>query len=138
VLGLFAHNLNGLTHPTLHELGVALLELKEPHAISEELLGRPGIILLEPHELEPAFGDPDAAALGCGEVLGYSLEGVTLGLGHLSGGAGRLVDVSGGSHLVTSIVVSNCLLLCSYHIYVRCKPSGDRPFVFAPIHLRSA
>src|SRR5829696_1946779 len=134
VLGLLAHNLYGLTHPALHELGVALLELKEPHAVGEELLGSPGVLLLEPHELESAFGDPDAAALGCREVLGYSLEGVALGLCHLSGGAGRLVDVSGGSHLVTSMVVSNCLLLYSYHTYVRCKPRDVSPFVFAPIH----
>src|SRR5215208_6645731 len=137
VLGLLAHNLNGLTHPALHELRVALLELKEPHAVGEELLGRPGIILLEPHELEPAFGDPDAAALGCGEVLGYGLEGVVLSLCHLSGGARCLVDVSGGSHCSTSMVDSKSLLLCSYHTYVRCKPHSVRPFVFAPIH-RSA
>ena len=118
----------------LHELGVALLELKEPHAVGEELLGRPGVILLEPHELQPAFGDPDAAALGCGEVLGKSLEGVALGLCHLSGGARRLLDVCGGSHLVTSMVVSKSLLLCSYHIYIQCKPRSVSPFGFAPIH----
>src|SRR5829696_6943254 len=134
VLGLLAHNLYGLTHPALHELGVALLELQEPYAVGEELLSRPGVVLLQLHELEPAFGDPDAAALGCREVLGYSLEGVALGLCHLSGGAGRLVDVSGGSHLVTSMVVSNCLLLYSYHTYVRCKPRRVSPFVIAPIH----
>src|SRR5215211_6505241 len=82
---------------------------------------------------------PYTAALGCGEVLGYGLEGVALGLCHLSGGARRLVDVRcGGSHRGTSIVVdSNCLLLCSYHIYVRCKPRDGRPFIFALIH-RSA
>src|SRR5215213_671671 len=68
-------------------LGVSLLELKEPHAVGEELLGRPGVLLLEPHELEPAFGDPDGAALSCGEVLGYGLEGVALYLRHLTGGA---------------------------------------------------
>src|ERR671921_2145529 len=83
VLGLLAHNLDGLTHPALHELGVALLELQEPHAIGEELLGRPGIILLEPHELESAFSDPDGAALRRSEVLGYGLVGVALGLCHL-------------------------------------------------------
>src|SRR5215213_10058236 len=65
VLGLLAHNLYGVTYPALHELGVALLELKEPHAVCEELLGRPGVVLLEPHELQPAFGDPYAAALRC-------------------------------------------------------------------------
>src|SRR5919112_1536590 len=134
VLGLLAHNLDGLTHPALHELGVALLELQEPHAVCEELLGRPGIVLLEPHELEPAFGDPDAAALGCSEVLGYGLEGVALGLCHLQGGAGRLVDVSGGSHRSTSVVDSKSLLLCSYHTYVRCKPRDVSPFVCVPIH----
>src|SRR5215208_2340948 len=138
VLGLLAHNLDGLTHPALHELGVALLELQEPYAVGEELLSRPGVILLEPHELEPAFGDPDGAALGCGEVLGYGLVGVALGLCHLADGARRLVDVRcGGSHRSTSIVDSNCLPLCSYHTYVQCKPHSVRPFVFAPIH-RSA
>src|SRR5215208_7756985 len=127
VLGLLAHDLYGLTHPALHELGVALLELQEPHAVGEELLGRPGIILLEPHELEPSFSDPDAAALSCSEVLGYGLKGVALGLCHLSGDAGRLVDVCGGSHLVTSMVDSKSLLLCSYHTYVRCKPAASGP-----------
>src|SRR5919112_4381914 len=134
LLGLLAHDLDGVTHPTLHELGVALLELEEPHPVCKELLGRPGVVLLQPHELEPAFGDPDAAALGCSEVLGKRLEGVALGLCHLVGGARRLVDVRcGGSHRGTSIVVdSNCLLLYSYHIYVRCKPRGGRPF-FMPL-----
>src|SRR5215213_1236883 len=134
LLGLLAHNLEGVTHPALHELGVAPLELEEPHAFGEELLGRPGVVLLEPHELQPAFGDPDAAALGCGEVLGYGLEGVALGLCHLSGGARRLVDVCGGSHLVTSMVDSKSLLLCSYHTYIRCKPHSVSSFVFARIH----
>src|SRR5215204_1503072 len=137
VLGLLAHNLDGVTHPALHELGVALLELKEPQAVGEELLGRPGVIFLEPHELEPAFGDPDGAALGCGEVLGYGFEGVVLSLCHLSGGARCLVDVCCGGHCSTSMVDSKSLLLCSYHTYVRCKPHSIRPFVFAPIH-RSA
>ena len=50
--------LGGGLAAALHELRVALLELEEPHAVGEELLGRPGVILLEPHELEPAFGDP--------------------------------------------------------------------------------
>src|SRR5215213_1565191 len=110
VLGLLAHDLDNVTHPALHELGVFLLELQEPHAVSEELLGRPGIILLEPHELESAFSDPDAAALGSGEVLGYGLVGVALGLCHLVGGARRLVDVSScGGHHSTSVVDSNCL-----------------------------
>src|SRR5215213_10305842 len=133
VLGLLAHDLHGLAHPAPHELGVALLEPQEPHAVGEELLSGPGVVLLQPHELEPAFGDPDAAALGRGEVLGYGLVGVALGLCHLAGGAGRLVDVSGGSHLVTSVVDSKSLPLCSYHTYVRYKPCGVSFFVFAPI-----
>src|SRR5919112_1616817 len=112
LLGLIAHNLEGVTYPALHELGVALLELQEPHA----------------------FGDPDAAALGCGEVLGYGLEGVALGLCHLSGGARCLVDVCGGSHVVTSMVDSKSLLLCSYHTYIRCKHRDVSSFVFARIH----
>src|ERR671911_1079187 len=134
VLSLLAHYLYGLAHPALHELGVLLLELEEPDAVGEELLCGPGVVLLEPHELKPAFGEPYTAALGCGEVLGYGLEGVALGLCHLVGGARRLVDVSGGSHHSTSVVDSNCLLLCSYHTYVRCKPRGFRSFSLAPIH----
>src|ERR671911_2368573 len=134
LLGLLAHDLDSLTHPALHELGVLLLELEEPDAVGEELLCGPGVVLLEPHELKPAFGEPYTAALGCGEVLGYGLEGVALGLCHLVGGARRLVDVSGGSHHSTSVVDSNCLLLCSYHTYVRCKPRGFRSFSLAPIH----
>src|SRR5829696_8432258 len=136
VLCLLAHNLRGIAHPALHELGVALLELEESHPVCKELLGRPGVLLLEPHELEPAFGHPNAAALCGGEVLDYGLEGVALGIGHLMGGARRLVDVSGGSHCSTSIVVnSNCLLLCSYHTYVQCKPRGFMFFVLAPFTL---
>src|ERR687889_2644759 len=135
VLSLLAHNLDGLTHPALHELGVALLELQEPHAVCEELVGGPGIILLEPHELESAFGNPDAAALRRSEVLGYGLVGVALGLCHLAGGARRLVDVCGGSHLATSMVDGKSLLLYSYHTYIRCKPRGVSPFVFAPFTL---
>jgi hypothetical protein len=101
LLGLLAHYLEGFAHPALHELGVLLLELEEPDAVGEELLGRPGVVLLEPQELEPAFGEPYTAALGRGEVLGYGLEGVPLGLCHLSGGARRLVDVRcGGGHCV--------------------------------------
>src|SRR5215212_7581701 len=101
LLGLLAHDLDGLAHPLLYELGVLLLELQEPYAVGEELLGGLGVLLLEPHELEPAFGKPNGAALGRGEVLGYGFEGVALGLGHLLGGAGRLVDVpSGGGHCV--------------------------------------
>src|SRR5215217_7018073 len=105
VLGLLAHNLDGLTHPALHELGVALLELQEPYAVGEELLGRTGVVLLQLHELEPAFGDPDAAALSSREVLGEGLVSIALGLSHLAGGARRLVDVSGGLHQHTSVVV---------------------------------
>ncbi len=63
MLGLLAQSLYSLARLALHELGVALLELKEPQAVSEELLGGPGVLLLQPHELEPAFGEPEAAAL---------------------------------------------------------------------------
>jgi hypothetical protein len=78
------------------ELGVPLLELQQPDAAGEELLGGPRVVLLDLHELQPAFGQAHAPALGCGEVLGQGLEGVALGLGHLAGGAGGLVDVLGG------------------------------------------
>src|SRR5215208_4499637 len=105
VLGLLAHNVDSVTHPALHELGIALLALEEPQAVSEELLGSTGVILLEPHELEPAFGDPDAAALGGRKVLGESLVGIALNLSHLPSGARRLIDVSGGLHQHTSMVV---------------------------------
>jgi hypothetical protein len=72
------------------------LELQQPDAVGEELLGGPRVVLLELHELETAFGEAHAPALGASEVLGQSLEGVALGLGHLAGGAGGLVDVLGG------------------------------------------
>ncbi len=101
VLGLLAHDLDGVPRPGLDELGVAPLELQEPDAVGEELLGRPGVVLLHPHELQPAFGESHAPALGAREVLGQGLEGVALGLGHLVGRAGRLVDVlRGGFHRV--------------------------------------
>src|SRR5215212_5865021 len=116
VLGLLAHSLYSLAHPALHKLGVALLELKEPHATSEPLLGRPGVLLLQPHELEPAFGKPDTPALGGREVLGESLVRIALNLSHLAGGARRLVDVSGGLHQYTS-VGSRSATLYSYHTY---------------------
>src|SRR5215208_220616 len=119
VLALLAHNLDGLTHPALHELGVALLELQEPYAVGEELLSRPGVVLLQLHELEPVVGKPDAAALDAREVLGEGLVSIALGLSHLAGGARRLVDVCGGSHHSTSVIDSKSLLLCSYHIYIR-------------------
>src|SRR5215208_5547372 len=106
VLGLLAHNVDGVTHPALHELGVALLELEEPQAVGEELLGRPGVVLLEPHELEPVVGKPHAAALGGRKVLGESLVGIALNLSHLPSGARRLVDTSGGLHQLTSMVVN--------------------------------
>src|SRR5215208_3876473 len=98
VLGLLAHNLRGIAYPALHELGVALLELKEPYAVCEPLLSRSGIVLLQLHELEPVVGKPDAAALDAREVLGEGLVSIALGLSHLVGGARRLVDVSGGLH----------------------------------------
>src|SRR5215204_2125693 len=135
LLGLLTHDLDGLAHPLLYELGVLLLELEEPYAVGEELLGGLGVLLLEPHELQPAFGKPNGAALGGGEVLGYGFEGVALGLGHLLGGARRLVDVpSSGSHFVTSVVDSNCLLLCSYHTYVRCQILRRSALPIAHIH----
>src|SRR5215207_9573257 len=105
VLGLLAQNLRGIAHPALHELGVALLELQEPYAVGEELLSRPGVVLLQLHELEPVVGKPDAAALDAREVLGEGLVSIALGLCHLAGGARRLVDVSGGLHQHTSVVV---------------------------------
>src|ERR687894_1793432 len=70
VLGLLAHNLDGVAGPALHELGVALLKLEQLHAVGEPLLGSPSAVLLKLHELEPTFGQPDAAALGGSEVLG--------------------------------------------------------------------
>src|SRR5215208_6052880 len=105
VLGLLAQNLRGIAHPALHELGVALLELQEPYAVGEELLSRTGVVLLQLHELEPVVGKPDAAALDAREVLGEGLVSIALGLSHLAGGARRLVDVSGGLHQHTSVVV---------------------------------
>src|SRR5215210_4331288 len=121
LLGLLTHDLDGVTHPALHELGVALLELQELYAVGEELLVRPGVVLLHPHELESAFGEPDAAALGCREVLGKRVVGVALGLGHLVGSARRLVDVCGGSHQNTSMIVSACYYILITHI------SGVKP-----------
>src|SRR5829696_662414 len=129
VLALLAHNLDGLTHPALHELGVALLELQEPYAVGEELLSRPGVVLLQLHELEPAFGDPDAAALSSREVLGEGLVSIALGLCHLAGGARRLVDVCGGLHQHTSLG-SRSVTLYSYHTYTQSalsKTLGPRP-----------
>src|SRR5215217_6936341 len=98
VLGLLAESLYGVARPALHELGVALLKLEQFHATSEELLGRLGVLLLEPHELEPVFGKPHAAALGGREILSESLVGIALNLSHLAGGARRLLDTSGGLH----------------------------------------
>src|SRR5215208_4343402 len=105
VLGLLAKSLHGVARPTLHELSVALLELEKLHATCEPLLGRTGVLLLQPHELEPAFGKPNGAALGGREVLGESLVGIALDFCHLAGSARRLVDVSGGLHQRTSMVV---------------------------------
>src|SRR5215208_7587541 len=75
LLGLLAKSLHGVARPALHELGVALLELQELHAPREPLPSRTGTLLLQPHELEPVFGKPHAAALGGREVLGESLVG---------------------------------------------------------------
>src|SRR5215204_7068686 len=82
VLGLLAKSLHGVARPTLHELSVALLELEKLHATCEPLLGRTGVLLLQPHELEPAFGKPNGAALGGREVLGESLVGIALDFCH--------------------------------------------------------
>src|SRR5215203_2211083 len=120
VLGLLAQNLRGIAHPPPHELGVLLLELQEPDAVGEPLLSRPGVVLLQLHELEPVFGKPHAAALDAREVLSKRLVGVALGFCHLADGARRLVDVRcGGSHRSTSMIDSKSLLLYSYHIYIR-------------------
>src|SRR5215208_3714996 len=105
VLGLLAKSLYGVARPALHELRVALLELKQLHATCEPLLGRASALLLQPHELEPVFGKPHAAALSGREVIGESLVGIALNLSHLAGGARRLLDVSGGLHQHTSVVV---------------------------------
>src|SRR5215212_1467732 len=105
VLALLAKSLYGVARPALHELGVALLELEELHATCEPLLGRTGVLLLQPHEFEPVLGERHAAALGGREILSESLVGITLNLSHLAGGARRLVDVSGGLHQHTSMVV---------------------------------
>src|SRR5215216_3483203 len=86
-------------------LGGAQLELKEPCAVCEPHLSRSSIVLLQLHELEPVVGKPDAAALDAREVLGEGLVSIALGLCHLAGGARRLVDVSGGLHQHTSVVV---------------------------------
>src|SRR5215216_5016195 len=129
VLGLLAHNLRGIAYPALHELGVALLELKEPYAVCEPLLSRSGIVLLQLHELEPVVGKPDAAALDAREVLGEGLVSIALGLCHLAGGARRLVDVSGGLHQHTSLG-SRSVTLYSYHTYTPIalsKTLGPRP-----------
>ena len=105
LLGLLAQNFSGIARPALHELGAALLELKELHATSEPLLSRPGVVLLQLHELEPVVGKPDTPALGGSEVLGEGLVSIALDLSHLAGGARRLFDVSGGLHQHTSVVV---------------------------------
>src|SRR5215211_2422304 len=64
LLGLLPQRLYGLARPALHELGVLLLELEQRNATREPLLDRPDALLLPPHELEPAFGNPHGAALG--------------------------------------------------------------------------
>ena len=108
VLGLLAQRLHSVARPALHELGVALLVLQEPHAAREPLLGSPGILLLQPHELKPAFCKPDTPALGGSEVLGERLVRVALNLSHLAGRTRRLLDVScGGLHHLTSVIVGH-------------------------------
>src|SRR5215208_7620512 len=98
LLGLLAKSLHGIASPALHELGVALLELQELHATREPLPSRTGTLLLQPHELEPVFGKPHAAALGGREVIRESLVGIALNFSHLAGCARRLLDTSCGLH----------------------------------------
>src|SRR5215207_295951 len=102
VLGLLAQGLNGAARPILDELGVALLELEEPHTFGEPLLSCPGVVFLELHELEPIMGKSYGAPLGSSEVLGESLVGIALGLGNLSGAARHCFGVRGAYHLRTS------------------------------------
>src|ERR687893_245178 len=103
-------------NPTLHELDVALLKLEQLHTVGEPLLGRPGVVLLQPHELEPVVGQPDAAALGGSEVLGEGLVGIALDLCHLSGDAPYLLCV-GGYHSCASVIVSHCHYVLITHIF---------------------
>src|SRR5215217_7088460 len=116
LLGLLAKSLYGVARPALHELGVALLELEQLHATCEPLLGRTGVLLLQPHELEPVFGKPHAAALGGRKILSESLVGITLDLSHLAGCARRLLDTSGGLHQHTSVVVDHYSYVLITHI----------------------
>src|SRR5215210_31513 len=62
VVGLLAHRFYGIARPALHEFGVALLQLQQLQAVREPLLGRPRVVLLQPHEREPAIGQPYAPA----------------------------------------------------------------------------
>src|SRR5215204_1288234 len=107
VLGLLAQGIHGVARPAPDELGVALLEPEQLDTVGEPLLGRPGVVLLQPHEPEPVVGKTYAAALGGGEVLAQGLVGLALGLRHLAGGARGLLDVvvRGDRHRDTSVVV---------------------------------
>src|SRR3712207_2954358 len=116
VLGLLAHGLDGVARPAPQDLGGALLELRQPHAVGEPLLRRPDVALLEPAELEPVVGQPDGALLGGREVLRQGLVGLALGFGHLPSGARHSVDVRGGGHRLTSVVVGLCHYVHITHI----------------------
>src|SRR5215204_2025829 len=133
VLGLLAQGVYGVARPALGELGVALLEPEQPDAVGEPLPGRPGVVLLQPHELQPAVGQPRGAALGGGEVLAHGLVGLALGLGHLAGGARALVYVRGDRHRDTSVVVGASIFLL--HLYPNStlrniQPPGSRRTFF--------
>ena len=56
VLGLLAQGPGAIPQPLLREANVALLELCDLHAGGKPLLGRLGVLLLEPQELHPAQG----------------------------------------------------------------------------------
>jgi hypothetical protein len=58
VLGLLAHDLDGVPRPDLDELGVLLLELQEPDALGEELLGGPRVVLLSFTNSSPPSARP--------------------------------------------------------------------------------
>src|SRR4028119_858032 len=130
VLGLLAHDLDGVVGPVLDELGAATLELQQPHAGGEELLGGPGVVLLELHELPAALGEPHAPALGGGEVLRPGPGGGAVGLCHLIGRAGGLVYVLGGGfHRVPPwLFVSACYYVLTTHM-CGVKPRGIRSFL---------
>jgi hypothetical protein len=118
VLGLLTHGLGAISQPVLSEANVALLELGDPHVGDEPLLGRLGGLLLEPQELHPVPGQPDAAPLGSREVLRQRLVGFALGLGHLPDGSRHLVHLVcvRGGHRHPSMVVGACRYVHITHI----------------------